>query len=557
MIWKSRFYDKRYIEEKMKILQRDSFMTNLLLNRGIYTKEDADKFLNPNFKQLHNPYLFENMEEVVNLLLKYRNSERKILIFGDYDIDGMSGSVYLSKIFDYLSIKNYIYIPSRTIFKYNLEDEFYDNLLKNEIDLIITVDNSFGDDKEIQKLKNIGVRLIITDHHKNNKYHSEILEINPKKSLKYPFKELSGSGVVFKLVQGLYSKINDREIHEIYDYCELISLATIADVMECTDENRFLIKRGLKNFSRSKILAINIILENLKINPQYININDISYRISPLLNAIGKLNDASKIIRFFKTNSQKEALNILNEMYKCNIERKKYENKLYNKIVEYINNLGKEDIKYIYYETNDTNLGMMGSITSRLSVEYKIPVIIMSKVGNYYKASCRSIDNKNIFEVIESFSEYLVNYGGHNLAAGFLISASNLNLIRNDLKIKLGELNSVSDVKDEIFIDCNLKIDNLSKKNLSEINLLSPFGLSNDEPNFYDDNIKLSNITIFGLSNNHFKASIFKNGKEIQILGYNLTSKLNLKKSNKLYKIVYTPELVNKKVIRLKLKDIE
>ncbi|CAM3170277.1 single-stranded-DNA-specific exonuclease RecJ [Streptobacillus felis] len=557
MIWKSTFYDKDYLENKMQIFNKDEFLTSLLLNKKIYTKEQMESFLNPSYKQLHDPFLLDNMESVVNTILKYRGSNKKILIFGDYDIDGISGSLYLSKIFENLDILNEIYIPTRTIFKYSLNESFFQYIRENDVELVISVDNSFGEINQMERLKSMGINLIITDHHFNNKEIQGILEINPKKSDRYPFKELSGAGVVFKLVQAIYSKLPERQISEIYEYCELISLATIADVMECVDENRFLIKRGLKNFSKTKILAFKMIMENFKIVPEYISINDISYRISPLINAIGKLDDPLKIIKFLTSTSEKINTQILNEMYEYNYERKSYESRIYNKIIEFLENREIRKLNYIYYEINDINLGVLGSITSKLALEFKVPVIIISKVDGYCKGSCRSIDNKNIYKLISEFSNYFINFGGHDLAAGFLITNDNLNLIKDKLKQRMYNLNLTEKAKNEIIIDAKLPVSELSTKRMTEINILGPFGLSNDEPNFYDDKIKFRNILIFGIDNKHFKANIYKNGKEIQILGYNLSNKLNLKNSNKLYKIIYTPELIGKKNIRLKLKDIE
>ncbi|WP_156300516.1 single-stranded-DNA-specific exonuclease RecJ [Streptobacillus canis] len=557
MIWKSIFYDNDYLESKMQLFNKDELITTLLLNKKIYTKEEMDTFLNPSYKQLHNPFLLNNMEEVVEKILQFRNNGKKILIFGDYDIDGISGSLYLSKIFEKLNINNEIYIPTRTIFKYSLNKGFFEDIANKNIELIISVDNSFGEVSHIDRLKAMGVDLIITDHHFNNKDIQGMLEINPKKSGNYPFKELSGAGVVFKLVQAIYSKLPEMPISDIYEYCELISLATIADVMECIDENRFLIKRGLKNFSKTKILAFKMIMDNFKIESEYISINDISYRISPLINAIGKLDDPLKIIKFLTSNSEKINTQILNEMYEYNFERKNYESRIYNKIIEYLENKDLRKLNYIYYEINDINLGVLGSITSKLALEFKVPVIIVSKVDGYCKGSCRSIENKNIYKLISEFSDYFINFGGHDLAAGFLITNSNLNLIKDKIKQKMYNLNLTEKSKDEIIIDAKFPVNLLTSKKMIEINNLGPFGLSNNEPNFYDENIKFRNILIFGIDNKHFKAYIYRNGKEIQILGYNLSHKLNLKNSNKLYKIIYTPELIGKKVIRLKLKDIE
>ncbi|CAM3091305.1 single-stranded-DNA-specific exonuclease RecJ [Streptobacillus ratti] len=557
MNWKWMFYENDYLESKMKLFNKDELITTLLLNKKIHSKEEMNSFLNPSYKQLHDPFLLTNMEEVVDKILEFMDKDKKILIFGDYDIDGISGSLYLSKIFDKLNIKNEIYIPTRTMFKYSLDEEYFKNIEDKNIKLVISVDNSFGEILHMDMLKSMGVDLIITDHHYNNKNMKSILEINPKKSENYPFKELSGAGVVFKLVQAIYSKLPDKSISDIYEYCELISLATIADVMECVDENRFLIKRGLKNFSKTNILAFKMIIENFKIDPEYITINDISYRISPLINAIGKLDDPLKIIKFLTSNSEKINTQILNEMYEYNNERKNYESKIYNKIVKFLENRDIKKLNYIYYEINDINLGVLGSITSKLALEFKVPVIIVSKVDGYCKGSCRSIENKNIYKLISEFSDYFINFGGHNLAAGFLITSSNLNLIRDKLKQKMYNLNLTEKSKNNIVIDAKFPIAQITTKKMTEINSLGPFGLSNDEPNFYDENIKFRNILIFGVDNKHFKANIYRNGKDIQILGYNLSYKLNLKNSNKLYKIIYTPELIGKKILRLKLKDIE
>lgn len=556
MKWKNISYDEEYIEKKKILFDKNEVITTLLLNRGIKTKEEAESLLDVNYKQLHDPFLLKNMKEVVDKLLEYMNSNKKVLIFGDYDIDGIFGSMYLSNILNKINIKNEIYIPERSIFKYYLSNDFFEKIKRENISLIISVDNSFGEKKEIDKLKNLGVDLVITDHHLNEKKIENVLEINPRRSLNYPFKELSGAGVVFKLAQAIYLKYDVSKIYEIYECSELVALATIADVMESIDENRFLIKRGLKNFSKTKILAFTIIMNNFKIDPKYITINDISYRISPLINAMGKLDDTNKILKFLTSNSEKEIFSILNEMYDFNIERKKYENIFFEKIS---NNIKKKykNIRYIYYEVDNMNLAFLGSISSRLSNEFKVPVIVVAKEGKYCKASCRSLDDMNIYKVIKTYSKYFINFGGHDLAAGFLIENKNLDKIKSNLKKALEKLQKKEEKETEIIIDMELSPFELDSKLLKEISSLGPFGLSNSEPNFVSENIVLKNLEIFGLDDKHFKATISNSKNNIQVLGYNMAEKINLKKNDKSYKIIYTPELIKKKTIRIKIKDIK
>ena len=556
MIWRIISHDIDYLNEKKDEFKRDDIMTTLLLNKNITTKEEVYNYLNLSYKHLNDPFLLENMREIVNLILKLIDNDKGILIFGDYDIDGVSGSIYLSKILSKLNIKNDIYISPKSILKYSLNDDFFKKISSGDFSLVISVDNSFGSEDDINLIKEKGVEVIITDHHLNEKKYKGVLELNPKKSPNYPFKELSGSGVVFKLVQAIYYTLGNREMSEIYEYCELVALATIADVMECVDENRFLIKRGLKNFANSKIKALSLIFQNFKINPEYITINDVSYRIAPLINAFAKLNDPTKILNFLTSESDEDVVKTISEMYEYNKERKKYENQVFEKISNKFK-IYRDKIKYIYYEINDVNIGTMGSLASKLALEFRVPVILISIEGNYCKGSCRSIADSNIYDFITKFSEYYINFGGHDLAAGFLITKKDLNLIKRKIKNGLINLSKKIRKTHEIVIDKKVSLEEISIKKIKEIQTLGPFGLSNSEPNFYDEDIVFKNIFKFGVENNHFKASVYKNGKEFNVLGYNLVDKLDLKKTNKSYKIIYTPELVSKNTIRLKLKDIK
>lgn len=192
---------------------------------------------------LHDPFLLENMEEIVEKIILHVNTNKKILIYGDYDIDGILGSYYLSLIFEKLNIKHSIYIPKRSLFKLSLDEEFFNIIERENISTLITVDNSIGDAKDIKKIIEKNIEIIITDHHYNDK--KNFLEINPKKSKTYPFKELSGTGVIFKLYQAILIKLK-KPSNLLYENIELVALATISDVMECLDENRFLIKMVLK-----------------------------------------------------------------------------------------------------------------------------------------------------------------------------------------------------------------------------------------------------------------------------------------------------------------------
>ena len=555
MKWKLKNYNSNYLISKSKEFQESKLITKLLLNRGITTPEKVEEFLNPSEKDLYSPFLFEEMREVVDRILRAKNNREKVVIYGDYDVDGISGTAYLVIILRKLGMDVDYYIPNRAHEGVGINKSLIRYLKKRNTKLFITVDITINDRNEIKLLRDNNIDVIITDHHRQIEDISDlgVLMVNPKVG-NYPNKNLSGSGVAFKLSDAIYEVIGaDKKI--LYDYIDIVMIGTVADVVPMTDENRFIIKKGLSNLKETKIKGLKYIINYLRMNPQNITASDIGFYIAPIFNALGRVDNSKMVVNFFIQEDDEKLYSIIEEMKRANRMRRYFELEIYDEIERKIQKLNNP--KYIFMKSRKWHSGVIGVVCSRISIKYNIPVILVSIKNGFGKASCRSIEGLNIFNILNDVSDKLERFGGHDLAAGFLVSEKYLNQIERYLKHRLLNANK-KNVEKVLDVDSKLSIEGMNKNKLLDINRLSPFGLDNQEPNFIDNNISFISFTKFGINNRHFKGFVRKNDRIISVIGYNLGHKLKSRNMTKKYSIVYTP--VFKSVhsdlfIELKIKD--
>ena len=498
------------------------------------------------------------MEEVVDRILQARNNKEKVIIYGDYDVDGISGTAYLVIILRKLGMNVDYYIPNRAHEGVGINKNFLKYLIKRNTRLIITVDTSISTSEEILMLKSNNIDIIITDHHRpvNNIAEFNLLTVNPKISKKYPNKNLSGSGVAFKLATAIYEKLGmSKKI--IFEYIDIVMIGTVADVVPMIDENRYIIKKGLYNLRKTKVKGLKYIINYVKINPKNMTASDIGFYIAPIFNALGRIDNSKMVVEFFIQEDYYDIFSIIEEMKKANKIRRYLELEIYSEIEDKIQKL--KNPKYIFMKSRKWHSGVIGVVCSRISIKYNIPVILISLKNGYGKASCRSIEGLNIFEMLKEISHKFERFGGHDLAAGFLVSEKYLNDIEKYLKNRLLYANKLN-VEKILSIDSKLSIEEINKNKLLNINRLSPFGLYNHEPNFLDNNISFINFTKFGVNNRHFKGFIKKNKRIISVIGYNLGHKLKIRNVHKKYEIVYTPIFKSVRTdlfIELKIKDFK
>ena len=557
MKWELKKYDIKYLTKKSSEFSKSKLITRLLLNRGIDTRKKVEKFLNTSENDLLDPFLFENMEKVVERIKVAKLKKEKIVIYGDYDVDGISGVAYLVIMLRKLGLNIDYYIPNRVHEGFGINRSTLNFLKRRDTKLFITVDISINSREEIMLLKKNGIDIIVTDHHRQTTIcdEMEILTINPKISKSYPNKYLSGAGVAFKVACAIYERFGmSKKI--LYDYLDIVMIGTVADVVPMVNENRFIIKKGLNNIKKTKIKGLKYIINYLKINPKNITTSDIGFLIAPIFNALGRIDNSKIVVNFFIQEDDFKLISIIEEMKKANKIRRYLENEIYNEIEEKIQRLNRP--KYIFMKSRSWHSGVVGVVCSRISIKYNIPVILVSIKNGYGKASCRSIEGINIFDMLKEISTKLERFGGHDLAAGFLVSEKYLFEVERYLRQRLVRKNR-EDVEKILNVDSWLNIKSINKKKLCDINRLAPFGLDNPEPNFIDTEVEFIGISKFGINNRHFKGFAKKNDRVISVIGYNLGHKLKTKNENKRkYRVIYTPifkSVHSDLYIELRIKD--
>ncbi|MGM0507788.1 MAG: single-stranded-DNA-specific exonuclease RecJ [Fusobacteriota bacterium] len=538
MKWKVKNGDESEISKIANDNQISELAATLLKNRGYEKPEDIQRFLDPKLEYLEDPYKFENMKKAVSKILEHKNE--KIFIYGDYDMDGISATAFLVLILKQLEIDVDYYIPSRLSKGYGLTKSDIKNLENRGANLIITVDIGVNskEDTEFAKSKNIDI--IVVDHHRGSNSENGIeIELNPKTSKTYPFKELSGSGVTLKLAEGLYKYLK-KPLGDIYKYLDIVMLGMISDVVPMVGENRVIIKKGLKYLKKSEVKGFKYLLKYLKLY-KTLNTNDISFNIVPLFNALGRITDPEIGVSFFLEKDEFAIYNIIEEMKKANYIRRQKEKIIYDDIEKrYKNELETQEFFYLYDE--DWYSSVIGIVASKLSIKYDIPVFLISVQNNIIKGSCRSPGKINLYKLLERYSDCFIRFGGHSYAVGFTMIKKNIKLFENIIKEEIKtDLKNID--KEENYIDKSLELSKIDIGILKTLKKVSPFGNGNEQAIFKAKGVRFRKIKKFGVRNNHFKGEVKKGGKKLFAICFNMTkqlSKYELEKNQ--YEILYYPE---------------
>ena len=324
MRWEYAVVDENWLKTKKEELHLPDYILRLLYNRGLYENEDINRFLANDLKGFRNPFGFERMDEAIDKILKIRANNETLYIYGDYDVDGITSTAFLTLVFRRVGINVKYYIPNRMDEGYGLNKRALKEINNNQGKLVITVDTGVNSMEEIIYGREHGIDIIITDHHKLvEEEDKEILTINPKLSMNYPFKLLSGAGVALKLAQALYMRLEEN-LDKLYEYIDIIMIGTVADVVPMIDENRLIIHKGLEVIKNTKVKGLVYLLRYLKFGDKDLTTTDISFFISPLLNALGRVGDSTIGVDFFVEEDEFVIYNIIEEMKKPNKKRRSF-----------------------------------------------------------------------------------------------------------------------------------------------------------------------------------------------------------------------------------------
>ena len=544
----------------------EELIKDLLEKRGQESQHQIEKFMNPEYKDFKNPFDFENMEKIVNRIISARENKEKIFIYGDYDVDGISGTAFLTRFFNEIGIDTNYYIPSRNETDYGVSKKSIDYFHKRKGKLVITVDTGYNTIEDVRYAKSLGMEVIVTDHHKTvkEKFDDEILYLNPKLSKTYKFQYLSGAGVAFKLAQGLCMSLG-LDMGIIYKYLDIVMIGTIADVVPMIDENRLIIKKGLKIIKNTKVKGLSYLLNYLRLNKKTLTTTDVSYYISPLINSLGRVGISRMGADFFLKEDEFDLYNIIEEMKEQNRQRRTLEKHIYDDAMRKIKNLKLplDKLSVIFLSSSKWHPGVIGVVSSRLTIKFNVPVILVAIDGDYGKASCRSVGNISIFNLLSNVKHLLERYGGHDLAAGFVVHKEKLNelreyFIRTIPRLKEEDNKAKKDY--EKSFDFELSVKDLGEKAFDFMEKMGPFGSSNPHPLFFDSDLKLDNIKRFGVDFRHFNGIIYKDNVSYNAVGFELADEIKEDYINKTYNIVYYPEKIilnNEEVTQIILKSIK
>lgn len=561
MHWEYSSLPQTLIDTKAAQWKKNRLLTTLLLNRGFEDEKKADEFISPKISDFRDPFKFEKMEKVVDKILEKREKKEKVFIYGDYDVDGITAAVFLVLVFRNIGIEVDYYIPNRMEEGYGLDKKTIDFINTKNGKLVITVDTGVNSIEDVKYAESLGIDVIVTDHHKSIKEEEDdhLLLLNPKLSDTYEFKYLSGAGVALKVAQGIYQKLK-IDIKALYQYMDIVMIGTVADVVPMTDENRIIIKQGLKALKKTKVKGLMYLLKYLKFQNKTINTTDVSYFISPLINSLGRIGISKMGADFFLKEDDFEIYNIIEEMKKSNKKRRELEKNIYDEANQEIAKIGIKNLKCIFLSSEKWHPGVIGVVSSRLSVKYNIPVTLIAFKDGIGKASCRSVKGISVFNIFQKMSEKLVRFGGHDLAAGFIVKSENLEEVKNIFKTSIENI-KIEKEKKSLKIDAEYSIENIDEDMFETMESISPYGLENPHPLFIDRDLSFENIKKFGVDEKHFNGIIRKNGKNYHMVAFDLGHKINeIESKIQKFDIVYYPEKTlyrGEEIFQIRIKDIK
>ena len=534
---------------------------NILINRNINSPEKLDRFIKPSLSDLHDPFLMADMSKAVNRVIKALSKGENILIYGDYDVDGVTGVSVLYDGLHNLGGKVSFFIPDRIHDGYGLSKKPIDKAFKQGVNLIIAVDCGISANQETDYANQLGMDVIVCDHHQAGEIlPSAFAILNPKQKLcNYPFKELAGCGVAFKLLQGISQKLNMPD-EFCQSYLDLVAIGTAADIVELIDENRIFAAHGLKSINTNPRAGVSALISVSGLTRQTITINLIVFVIAPRINAVGRISNAKKAVHLLTSKSPQQAKNIARILENENNKRKNIDELTYKEAEEIIkNDIDLDDTRVLVLAKKNWHLGVIGIVSSRILEKYNRPTVLISIDNGTGKASARSYPEFNIYEAFKYLENYLISYGGHACASGLTIKTENINLFAKKINEYARKQNEYFNNTPVLNIDAEMQLQNFNGGFLHWHKLLAPFGPQNMRPVFLSKGLSISGpIRVIG--QNHLKFKIKQGAFVIDAIAYNMIKYLDIFENNEKFDFVYVVEESNwqgRTTVQLRLKDFE
>lgn len=549
------------VKQLAKALNVEDFVATLLVQRGIETFEDARRFFRPSLDDLHDPYLMKDMEKAVARIEKAIENEENILVFGDYDVDGTTAVSLVSSYLKTYYPNVATYIPDRYDEGYGISFKGIDFADDNGFSLIIALDCGIKSINHVAYAKARNIDFIICDHHRPGDFLPEAVAIlDPKREdCNYPYDELCGCGIGFKLIQALGQNRNET-IDDLIPYLDLVSAAIAADIVPMTGENRVLAYFGLQVINTNPRPGIKAIIHQIK--KQTLDITDVVFIIAPRINAAGRIKHGNHAVELLTEFDFEQAQQFASEIEAYNSERKDLDKLITKEALQQIEeNNEKERFTSVVFQ-EDWHKGVIGIVASRLIETYYRPTLVFTKSGDKYAASARSVKGFDVYNALEACTEHLEQFGGHMYAAGMTLAAEKYQIFKDAFEKEVEKTIHPDMLTPEIAVDAEIDFADITPKLIRILKQFEPYGPQNMTPIFLTKNIKDTGYgKPLGQDEEHLKLFVKQNNSEgLAAIGFNLGNKIELTTHQKPFQAVYCideNEWKGKISLQLRLRDIK
>ena len=517
--WQICEINQEEVEKICKENNLNKLIATILSNRGINTKEKIQMYLNPKRNDFHDPYNMPDMEKAVNRIIKAKENNEKVIIYGDYDVDGITSITVLKSFLNDIGIDASYYIPNRLNEGYGLNIQAVEKIAEDGYNLMITVDCGITCIEEVKRANELGLEVIVTDHHEVGESLPEAIAVVDckRKDNKYECRDLAGVGVAFKLAQAISMKLGLDE-KEYLKYLDIVCIGTISDIVPLVDENRVISKLGLMLVNQTKNIGLQAILNS----SGYKNIDStaISFGVAPRINACGRMGNADEALKLFLSNNLYEVQEKAQKLNTYNKTRQEIEKRIYEEALIQINEKKLDQNKTIVVAGKNWHHGVIGIVSSKITEMYFKPSILLCLEDGIAKGSGRSVQGFDLHDALMKCQDTLDKFGGHAMAVGLTLKEDNIEKFRNRLENVANE-EKIEDIIPEIKIDAKLNLEEITKEMVLSLKMLEPFGEANKMPIFCFKNLKIDSIRALS-EGKHLKLTLKDNNIIINAIGFNM-----------------------------------
>ncbi len=515
--------DREKVYHLSNVLGISTTLAKILVHRGIETFEEAKSFFRPSWDALYDPFLLKDMDKAVERLERAIEDQDKILIYGDYDVDGITSVSLLYLFFKSMKVDVDFYIPDRLKEGYGLSVSGIDKAVEMDAKLLISVDCGITGTEEVKIANEKGLDVIISDHHKpGDELPDALAVIDPKRAdCPYPFKELAGVGVAFKLIQALALKL-ELEDDFYREHIDLVALGSAADIVPMVDENRVLVKMGIDVLNKREHIGIRALIHSVGLGDREIGTGQVVFMLAPRINAVGRMGNAERAVRLLISEDDSEAREIAAVLESENRVRKSIDEMTFQEALEFLEyEYNANEDKAVVLSRDGWHSGVIGIVASRIVEEIHRPTVMIAIEDGVGKGSARSIPNFDVYSAIQECEEHLLGFGGHKYAAGLTIDPDKIGDFKKAFKESVAKRMDDDDLVQRLSIDSEILLSDISDKMIRILNQFAPFGPQNMRPVFYSRNCRVVGTPRI-VGKNHLKFKVSQKDKLFDAIGFNL-----------------------------------